>query len=503
MPQIHVPPGSQLWLPVYHTEKKEWLSVCQNGEKRIILRLAVPESGSTKPVFYAPLCMDCTDGTILELGGNFPQNFWDSIVFVPPAAQSETERPKIHFTPVTGWMNDPNGLVYQNGVWHLYFQYNPFSIEWDNMSWGHAVSTDLLHWQQKDTVLYPDEYGAAFSGSGIENKQKLPEFPKNALLFYYTVASDHTPWSKGKPVTQRMALSIDGGNTLQKLPQPAVPNLTPENRDPKVFWHEKSKAYMMCLWLQGNEFGILRSVNLREWKLSQRFSLPDGFECPNLMELSVEDSVEKQWVFWSADGNWYAGSFDGFYFVWDGIRHMAYAGNAFYAAQTYSGTVGRTVMVPWLRFKNRGRCYTGAMGLPRELSLRKTAEGLRLVQKPVREFFANRIPVSPESEVLTDGKEAVIEVTTLSPVAQDIQWKIGEISVSYRAGSGVLCISQKEFFVGKDVCDFDFILDKNIFEFTTNYATIVGAADVTGTPPLKSISVAALLPLQVCRYRIL
>lgn len=159
-----------------------------------------------------------TDKTLI-LRGDFGKAFFDGIRNEDvPAAEEQSfcntqgeasRRPSIHFTPQTGWMNDPNGLVYADGNYHLYFQHNPFDVQWENMSWGHAVSRDLLHWEQKDDVLFPDETGTMFSGSGIVNDRKMLGLPEDAVIFFYTADGNNNKWSAGKQFTQRIAYSTD------------------------------------------------------------------------------------------------------------------------------------------------------------------------------------------------------------------------------------------------------------------------------------------------------
>jgi len=310
-------------------------------------------------------------------------------------------RPTIHFTPNTGWMNDPNGLVFYNGIYHMYFQYNPFNTKWQNMCWGHATSKDLLHWTQCKTVLYPDKHGMIFSGSGIVNDKALLGQKKDSLLFFYTAAGGfgNVLQSKGKLSTQRVAASNDEGKTLEKVECGVIPTIKKENRDPKVFYHEKSQSYICVLWLEETTYCILRSDDLENWKETQRFNFTGAWECPDLVELNCVDEnecyVEKKWLFWSADGFYLVGDFDGFTFTpanKDFSKHKnAYCNKLAYAAQTYSNTKGRNVSIPWLRTKNEGCNYCGTMGLPREFSLVKTNDNeYSLVQKPVREYLMQK-----------------------------------------------------------------------------------------------------------------
>ena len=294
--------------------------------------------------------------------------------------------PHIHFAAHYGWINDPNGLVYHDGTYEMYYQCNPQGVEWGNMTWGHARSGDLLHWQERTPVLHPDENGAMYSGCGLRNDRGLLGLSRDALLFFYTAAPSRADRKKGKEFTIRFAYSPDGGETLVKTGEPVLASAELENRDPKVFWHEESEAYIMLLWLKGNEFSIWRSEDLRKFTLSQRLSLEGGFECPDLVRLPVYDedgqpTGETRWMFWEAAGNYYIGDFDGYTFTQTEERKNAYANPLPYAAQTWSGTPDDSVLsLSWLRTSCIRRQTTGVMALPRVFSLVKKGEKLLLKQ---------------------------------------------------------------------------------------------------------------------------
>lgn len=315
---------------------------------------------------------------------------------VPELLALHGQRPAFHFSARFGWINDPNGLVFDGEYYQLYFQHNPLNTAWQNMSWGHARSRDLLHWEQLPCVLFPDAEGTVFSGCALVDERGLVSPGGEALLYYYTAAGGTNGWSEGRAFTQRMALSTDGGMSLQKCEPAILPAICPENRDPKVFWHEASRAYVMVLWLEGNAFAILRSENLRDWKQSQRLELQDAWECPDLLCLNTEgaEAGETHWVFWSADGFYFPGSFDGYCFTPDGMRGEAYLNRLPYAAQSFSGVRDRNISVAWLRTPNEGRSFTGLMSIPMELGLRRSFGGWRLCQRPVREFYAALIPAA-------------------------------------------------------------------------------------------------------------
>lgn len=422
-------------------------------------------------------------GQTLMLQGDMQEEFLTAIRNVSNQKhQEESLRPLLHFTPETGWMNDPNGLVYKDGVYHLYFQYNPFHIQWENMSWGHAVSTDLLHWEQKDTVLFPDETGTMFSGSGIVNEKGMLGLPQEALLFFYTAAGSSNIWSKGKDFGQYMAYSLDGGKTLVKTKKEVLTSVCKENRDPKVFWHEESKAYIMVLWLEKNDFGIFRSIDLENWNQTDKITLEQGFECPDLLKLFDQDGKE-HWVFWSADGYYYWGEFDGYQFKTTGERQKAYMNEIPYAAQTYSGTVGRTIQIPWLRIPNTGKKYTGAMGLPRELSVLCREEERLLRQKPIREIEEwKKSHAHMVSEYMDENMQVSVICTDDKKFSVDKSnackgkycWKIDKLNVAYDMEKGFFTVGNKTLIIPQNIRDFLFIVDDDIFEVTADCDTIVG-----------------------------
>ena len=157
------------------------------------------------------------------------------------------------------------------------------------MHWGSASSRDLLHWEAGDIALFPDRDGTMFSGSGWRDDENAAGFGPGALLFYYTCAGGtQAPWSRDGVFTQRLAVSVDGGRTLEKQPGLLLPNLVHDNRDPKVFRHEASGAYIMTLYLAGNDYAIFRSPDLIHWEQTQQLTLPEAWECPDLFPLTVE-----------------------------------------------------------------------------------------------------------------------------------------------------------------------------------------------------------------------
>jgi len=325
-------------------------------------------------------------GKEIVIEGDFPEAFSDAIVQADKIPESGCPKPLIHFTPDTGWMNDPCGLIYDNGVYHLYFQHNPFSVEWGNMTWGHAISRDLLHWEQLEDALWPDEDGTIFTGSALKNEQGLLGLPKDAQLYVYTSAGHCSLWSKDKEFVQKLAWSTDNGATLHKLGGCILDHIVGDNRDMKVYWHEKSGQYYAIMFWEKNDYAILNSTDLKTWNVTQVLSVPPAWECPDLVEVPVEEGGSK-WVFWTADGYYFTGDFDGSHFVFEKQYKQAYHSMLPYAAQTFNGTQ-RIVSVPWMRTNNKDKVRRGMMGLPRQLTLVKQGDEYILRMKPVDEFEA-------------------------------------------------------------------------------------------------------------------
>lgn len=442
--------------------------------------------------YYAEIPVGMYSGRQLVFSADAPKTFMDAIRNgekpVGNGQKIQPPRPCIHFTAKSGWTNDPNGLFYADGVYHLYFQYNPFNISWENMSWGHAASTDLLHWQQQDTVLFPDESGTMFSGCAVINERGLLGLPKDALLFFYTAAGGANAWSEGLAFTQKITYSLDGGKTLVKMENPCLPTIEKENRDPKVYWHEETQAYVMALFLEGNDFAIFRSQDLLHWEQSDRFTLDDAWECPDLLCLTA-DTGETCWFFWSADGFYYQGDFDGFHFNVQGKQRKAYVNGIPYAAQTYFGVADRTISIPWLRMKNDGRMFTGAYGLPVELTCKNTENGYIIIQKPVRELMQQAKPVAEDILLSGAGQKAVVlDMRAKKDYKGSFTWALNGSVVTYNPQDGAFGVDDEQYQVGCGYREFLFIVDDRILE------VFFGDGVQLGTFVLKETAVQVKMP---------
>lgn len=317
----------------------------------------------------------------------------------------EMFRPVYHHTPVYGWMNDPNGMFYKDGVYHLYFQYNPYGSVWGNMHWGHSTSTDLMHWKFEGCAIVPDAWGAIFSGSCVVDHENTAGFGKEAVVAFYTSAKS-TPW--GDIQMQSMAYSLDNGKTFTKYEgNPILTSSEKDFRDPKVFWYAPGKHWVMILAV-GQHMEIYSSVNLKEWKKESEFGAMQGahggvWECPDLVEIPIEGTREKKWVlicnlnpggpFGGSAAQYFVGSFDGKKFVNESPTQTKWMdwGKDNYATVTWNNAPdGRCIALGWMsnwQYANNvpTRQYRSANTLARDLTLYREGQELYLKSTPSSE----------------------------------------------------------------------------------------------------------------------
>jgi levanase/fructan beta-fructosidase len=300
-------------------------------------------------------------------------------------ANRERFRPAYHHTPVWGWMNDPNGMFYQDGVWHLCYQWNPYGSQWENMTWGHSISKDLIHWEALPAAIVPDGLGTIFSGSCVVDKENTAGFGKNAIIAYYTSAAESQ--------TQSMAYSTDGGRTFKKYDKnPVITSNIPDFRDPHLFWHEPTGKWIMVL-AAGQEMQIYSSANLKNWTLESSFGHGYGnhdgvWECPDLMKLPVRGTGKEKWMlicninpggpFGGSATQYFVGDFDGHRFTCESkpevTKWMDY-GKDHYATVSFDNAPdGRHVAIAWMsnwQYANQvpTKQFRSANSIPRDLDL--------------------------------------------------------------------------------------------------------------------------------------
>jgi len=347
---------------------------------------------------------------------------------------NEPYRLQYHFTPPSKWMNDPNGMVYLNGKYHLFYQYFPDGIVWGPMHWGHAVSTDLLHWEHLPIALYPDKLGWIFSGSAVIDKDNTAGFGKNAIITIFTYHNDAI-WKAGNKNTesQAIAYSLDEGKTWTKYNGNPVLNNSGEQdfRDPKVFWNESIKKWNMVLAV-GDRIKIWSSANLKQWQFESDFKPENDlqnlgvWECPDLFLMKV-NTDETKWVIIVNHGDkapnggsgtrYFVGDFDGKTFKATQKSTWLDYGTDFYAAVTYSNVPDdKRILLGWMSnwqyaTKVPTEVWRSAMTLPRELELVKDKNEYYLKQKMVAQFTSLTKPVFELDKTATPFEKLNIDLS--------------------------------------------------------------------------------------------
>lgn len=423
-----------LLLPVQENAPEGKVNIIVNNEfqleQNINIRLA-----REKVDYYVPLDLSAYQGKSVSVdvtGMPASSLCWKEIKLSDTfdSSNRETYRPVYHHTPVYGWMNDPNGMFYKDGVYHLYFQYNPYGSMWANMTWGHSTSTDLTHWTYEGTAIVPDAWGAIFSGSCVVDKDNTAGFGKGAVVAFYTSAKS-TPW--GDVQSQSMAYSLDNGKTFIKYEHnPILTSTERDFRDPKVFWYAPGKHWVMMLAV-GQEMQIYSSGNLKEWKKESSFGAMQGahggvWECPDLVEVAVEGSKEKKWVlicnlnpggpFGGSAAQYFVGSFDGKKFVNESPTQTKWLdwGKDNYATVTWSNApAGRCIALGWMsnwQYANNVPTtqYRSANTLARDLTLYRAGGELYLKSKPSPEIKKAR---AEEKKISTFEVKGNYEVASL------------------------------------------------------------------------------------------
>ena len=303
-----------------------------------------------------------------------------------------------HHTPIYGWMNDPNGMFYKDGVWHLYYQYNPYGSQWENMTWAHSTSTDLIHWKNHGEVIQPDALGTIFSGSSVVDKENTAGFGKDAVVAFYT--------SAGAAQTQSIAYSTDNGETFKKyVNNPILTSDVPDFRDPNVFWNEEVKQWNLIL-AAGQQMNIYSSKNLKDWKYESSFGEGYGnhggvWECPDLLKMGDKwvliCNINPGGPFGGSATQYFVGSFDGHKFTCESkpevTKWMDY-GKDHYATVSFSNAPdSRIVVLPWMsnwQYANQvpTQQFRSANGLPRDLGLYSYNGEDYVSVKPSPEVFA-------------------------------------------------------------------------------------------------------------------
>ena len=354
-------------------------------------------------------------------------------------------RPNYHFTPPQMWLNDPNGLVFFDGEYHLFYQYHPDSAIWGPMHWGHAVSRDLVNWQHLPIALYPDEHGMIYSGSAVVDWNNTAGFAKEALVAIFTYNKDYKE-------SQNLAYSTNKGRTWTKYPgNPVIPAPVPptDYRDPKVFWHQDHWVMVLAA---GDKVLLFASADLKHWEQTGSFgggygSTESVWETPDLFRLPVQNSDESRWILTVSEGKggpaggsatqYFIGEFDGGSFQSENPKNTILwtdFGADYYAPQSWNDEPnGRRLMIGWMNNWSYARQipaseWRGAFNLIRELSLKRTGDGICLVQRPILELqnlrgahqhWSEQI-IQPGKNILTDMRGSSLEMLAEFQVTEEI-----------------------------------------------------------------------------------
>ena len=375
-------------LPISQKQDRKKMIFEINGkqERSFVIRLA-----NAEPEYWVFCDVSTLKGKTIKInyegdGAGLSKIYQADEISGQDMLYNEENRPQFHFTTKRGWSNDPNGMIYYEGEYHLFYQHNPYEKEWENMSWGHAVSKDMVHWQELPTALFPDELGTMFSGSTVIDYNNTAGFNKGntpAMVAAYTAnAADKQ--------TQCIAYSLDKGRTWTKYTKnPVIDSKAKWNsvdtRDPRVFWYKPGNHWVMVL-NERDGHSIYNSTNLKDWNYQSHTT---GFwECPDLFELPIDgDKGKTKWVMYGASNAYMVGSFDGKKFTPESGKHY-YVTGSIYAAQTFTNIPeadGRRIQIGWSRISHKGMPFNGMMLMPTKLELKSTKNGVRLFSEPVKE----------------------------------------------------------------------------------------------------------------------
>ena len=392
-------PTKYLLLPVQETEDIAAIAVL-NGKNEMVQRINV-KLAVDRVDYYVPY--ELKDAQLLDIEFHGDRRLkgavgefacWKEIRYSDTFDTTNRERfrPVYHHTPVYGWMNDPNGMFYKDGVWHLYYQWNPYGSQWENMHWGHSTSRDLIHWQAEPMALEPDWLGSIFSGSCVTRGDEV--------VAMYTTAGHHQ--------TQSIAFSNDGGHTFQKFSgNPVLTADAPDFRDPRPFWNEDIKAWNLILAV-GQEMRIYSSQNLTDWTYESSFGKEYGnhggvWECPDLMK------IDNKWVlicninpggpFGGSATQYFVGQFDGHKFTCESMpkvtKWMDYGKDHYATVSFYNAPENRHVVLAWMsnwQYANQvpTKQYRSGNSIPRDLGLFNFGEETYVSVVPSKEMLAMR-----------------------------------------------------------------------------------------------------------------
>lgn len=405
-------------------------------------------------------------------------NAWSQTVAVN---EEKMYRPQVHFSPLKNWVNDPNGMVYYNGTYHLFYQHHPYSSVWGPMHWGHATSKDLVHWKREPIAIYPDSIGTIFSGSAVADLNNTSGFGKNGKIPLVAIFTQHNPdkeKARAKDVqNQSIAFSLDDGKTWTKykgnpvLKSPGIPDF----RDPKVMWYEPAKKWIMCLAVQ-NHISFYSSPDLKTWTKESDFGQNAGahggvWECPDMFPLEFKG--KQFWVLLvnlnpggpnkGSATQYFVGQFDGNKFIADhtDTRWMDY-GPDNYAGVTWSNTGKRKILIGWMSnwiYANQVPTsgWRNAMTLPRDLSLKQAGDKLLLASVPVKELAGIKLNKKTLPPLTINGKTDITSKIQALQIPCQLNLQLNELNdfsltLSNEAGEKLVIgfeKDQNQFFIDR------------------------------------------------------
>jgi len=379
-----------------------------------------------------------------------------------PEYYSEKYRPQFHFSAKKHWLNDPNGLVYYDGVYHLFFQYMPPHRPGAYKDWGHATSKDLIHWEQISHHITPHKvWSGCWSGSAVVDVNNSAGFQvgEEKTIVAFITNGGHPGAGLGPLCTQCIAYSNDGGKTFTYYDQnPVIHHISHENRDPKVVWDDVSEKWIMSLFMdRGYEFGIFSSTDLKKWDYLSTVSIEGVRECPGFEPMPVDGNpANKKWMFLGANGDYVIGSFDGKEFTPETKVLRGDYGVNYYAAQTWSNTPeGRCIIIAWMPTQRYpGMPFEQQMNFPTEMTLRTTPDGVKAFRMPVREIsnlYDKHYKWS--NETIKDTKQSfnelngdLYDIEMELDISKSTSFRIGlrNVTISYDAAKKTLSCGGKE-----------------------------------------------------------
>jgi sucrose-6-phosphate hydrolase SacC (GH32 family) len=445
-----------LHIPVKTGEEMRRMTMTAKGKE---IRAFDIELAEGEPDFWAFIDVDDLKGTTATIEVNKgPEDARGmKAIYQSNKAVGDVEpykeplRGQFHFSPLRGWLNDPNGLVFFNSEYHLFFQHNPYGWNWGNMHWGHAVSRDMVHWRELADALAPDQFGPMFSGSAVvdgKNTSGLGAADTPPLVLIYTAA--------GNPTVQCIASSTDGRTFTKFSGNPVIRQITKDNRDPKVIWHEPIKRWVMTLYVEIDKvhtIHFLTSPNLKDWTV---VSQTEGFfECPDFFELPVDGDVKKKkWVLTAASSEYMVGTFDGVKFTPETPKLPGHRGRGFFAPQTFSDIPendGRRIQIGWFKTETKGMPFNQSMTIPLELRLVTTPAGPRMTWTPVKELASLRTKSHNLGPITADPSStnplAGVEAELVELYAEFEPGSATEVSFTMRGATIVYDVKKQELVV--------------------------------------------------------